>query len=155
MPDTLHVWETVLQAMEGTPVVLRKLADLIPAEAFERRPHPDLFSPGEILHHLAEMEGILLKRYRLMAGSENPYLPDHDPQERLDENAYVGKTVEEGVDRFAAARAASLEFLRSLPPGDRTRSGEHSLYGPMTLEMQAQKSAAHDLTHIADILART
>lgn len=150
-----YVWEECLEALEKTPQAVQRLATLIPAEGWERRPSPDRYSPKELLYHLAEVEEAFLRRYRLIAEQEHPQLTVYDPHDALSEERFAQGTVQDGIARFTEVRARSLEYLRNLPADARDRTGVHPEFGEWSIFQQVQLCVAHDLLHLSDILLRS
>ncbi len=150
-----YVWEECLEALEKTPLALRRLAELLPAERWEHRRAPDRYSPKELLYHLAEVEEAFFKRYQLIAEQEHPQLTVYDPHDALSEERFAGGSVQEGIARFTEARTRSLQFLRSLPEEACLRTGVHPEFGEWSIFQQVQLCVAHDLLHLSDVLLRS
>ncbi|WP_031497102.1 DinB family protein [Bryobacter aggregatus] len=68
------------------------------------------------------------------------------PVERLGEPN--GASIEELLEEFVRARAASLEEFESLGPLDLERRGVHPAFGSVTLGQLIATWAVHDLTHL-------
>ena len=134
-----YVWEECLEALEKTPQAVQRLATLIPAEGWERRPSPDRYSPKELL----------------IAEQEHPQLTVYDPHDALSEERFAQGTVQDGIARFTEVRARSLEYLRNLPADARDRTGVHPEFGEWSIFQQVQLCVAHDLLHLSDILLRS
>jgi hypothetical protein len=64
-----------------------------------------------------------------------------------------GKTLDELLDEFAAARAENLRTLQglALEPADLERRGRHPVFGVVTLSELLATWAAHDLTHLHQV----
>ncbi|MCS7308964.1 MAG: DinB family protein [Armatimonadetes bacterium] len=150
-----YVWEECLEALERTPRALQRLAELIPADRWEQRPSPDLYSPRELLYHLAEVEETFYQRYRLIAEQERPHLTVYDPHDALSEERFAQGSVQEGLSLFTEARNRSLEYLRHLSEEARDRTGMHPEFGEWSIFQQVQLCVAHDLLHLGDILLRS
>jgi DinB superfamily len=77
-----------------------------------------------------------------------------DPFDRLGHvRKSQGKSLDQLLDDFAAARSNSLDQLRALNlrPGDFERRGQHPAFGVVSLSQLLATWAAHDLTHLHQI----
>jgi hypothetical protein len=116
------------------------------------RPSPGAFSLVEHVHHLLdlEVEGYWVRLRRLLA-SERPFLPDLDGARLARKRQYRVKPLWPGLTRFSAARAASVDLLRTIPPAALVRTGDLEGVGPITLGGLIARWVAHDAAHRAEI----
>lgn len=148
-----YVWEECLEALERTPRALQQLAEIIPTQRWLQRPSEELYSPLELVYHLAEVEEAFYERYRLLLEQERPQLRVYDVHASEVLPTHLDLT--EGIARFTQRRQRSLQLLRALPPDARERSGIHPEFGEWSIWQQVQLCVAHDLLHLGDILARS
>lgn len=148
-----YVWEECLDALERTPRSLQRLVHLIPGERWRQRPSEELYSPLELVYHLAEVEEAFYERYRLLLEQERPQLRVYDVHASEALPAHLDLV--EGVARFSQRRQRSVHLLRTLSPTAWERTGIHPEFGEWSIFQQVQLCVAHDLLHLGDILARS
>jgi hypothetical protein len=141
-----------------TPAVLDSLLSGLAPEWLHRDDGPGTWSAYDIVGHLIEGEaGNWLPRTRMILrhGTGRTF-------EAFDREAMLGRDREPVgavLDRFRAARRASLDELSSLglTEDDGDRRGHHPELGEVTLGQVLATWVAHDLTHVAqvgEVLAR-
>lgn len=141
-----------------TPKVLVTLLDGLPDPWLHRDDGPGSWSAYDIVGHLVHADATnWLPRIRMILrhGAGRSFEP-------FDREAMLGwerQSAAALLDRFRAARAASLEQFDSLEltADDLDRSGSHPEMGQVTLGHVVAAWVAHDLTHLAqvgEVLAR-
>lgn len=146
--------QTLLAELGTMPAWLAaQFADLPSAEA-AARPADGAFAPVEQVWHLADLEaeGFGYRIARLL-DTERPELPDFDGAAIADARDYRSRSLEEGLERFAAARRATLATLASVPAGAWARAGVQAGVGPITLCDMPLFLAQHDAAHREEIIA--
>lgn len=141
--------EQILEDLTGFPDDLRRLL-------FSAHVDDALYRPGsdggwgivEILPHLRDWEEIYLERARRIVEEENPDLPGVDDALWPIERDYRGQDPREVFDDFSDLRQEHIDLLLELPPEAWSRTGEHSLYGPMTLGWMEDYVCDHDSEHL-------
>lgn len=114
---------------------------------------PETWSPLDVVGHLIhadETDWIPRARMILEHGEERPFEPfDRVAQIRR----FAGWPLERLLDRFADARAASLDTVRAWQLGEKQLNlkGRHPELGAVTLRQLLATWAAHDLNHLAQI----
>ena len=111
----------------------------------------------EHVWHLADLEreGFAVRIARLLAETD-PQLPDFDGEGTAKERRYLELDLAAGLSAFAAARAANVNSLRGVGPGQWSRSGRQEGAGPVSLADLPRRMREHDLAHldqIADLLS--
>ena len=152
MKLTAEERDGLLAALADMPGKLeREFAPLSPTERRQRGP-ADAFSPLEHVWHLAdlEVEGFGIRIRRLLA-EHDPRLPDFDGAAVARERDYRSLSFAEGLARFAAARRANLEALRSVPPSAWSNSGWQEGVGMVSLCDMPSFLKQHDDAHRAEI----
>jgi uncharacterized damage-inducible protein DinB len=124
----------------------QSLVDTLPEELLSRPPAPGEWSAIECLRHLLLTERILfsVRLRRLIEGLDLvPFDPDapREPE--------PARTPRELIEAFAALRRENEALIARLTPADLERSSYHPEYGSVTLGMQLNLWAAHDLAHTA------
>lgn len=144
---------TAVPVLERTPGVLRALLSGLPPAWTSANGGPDTWSPFDILGHLIHGERtdwIARAQLILAQGAERRFAPfDRFAQFRESE----GKSIDSMLDEFAALRAASLATVAEwrLTDAQLALTGEHPVFGAVTLRQLLSTWTAHDLGHIAQI----
>ena len=160
MADTAEYLERIRrQASDRDPIAMQRetaqvLDDLIsgvPESRITARPQPDKWSVGEILAHLAEDELATAWRYRQMVEHDGIELPgfDQDLWARLGD--YGSRPPQESLELFRLLRAANVQFLEQLEPGQWECWGMHAERGRITVRNLAVHMTGHDANHIEQI----
>jgi DinB family protein len=160
MADTAEYLERIRQhASDRDPIAMQRetaqvLADLIsgvPEDRITARPQSDKWSVGEILAHLAEDELATAWRYRQMVEHDGIELPgfDQDLWARLGD--YSSRAPRESLELFRLLRAANVQFLERLEPGQWACCGIHAERGKITIRELAVHMTGHDANHIEQI----
>ncbi len=138
----------LLQALTNAPTRVAEALAAWPAEAYEWRPAPDIWSLSQTVAHLAAADPLLQQRLTRMMQSENPWLPYFGPDVARPE---VDAAAPDLLARFRGARAELLNFLAGLTPDDWERPGVHETMGPTTLAQQVQNIINHDAEHLGQL----
>ncbi len=129
-----------------TPDRWRGLAQAADADLLRRPPAPGEWSALECLQHLLETEDhVFPVRVRCFLAGED--FPGFDPDQ---EGTLVGAVVdaEAMVERFAQARAVSLDLIAGLVETDLERTAVHADLGQVTLDEMLREWVGHDLGHV-------
>ena len=142
--------------LSKTPLILKAwLADL-PREWTANNEGPETWSPYDVVGHLIHGERtdwIPRARTILADGEARPF----DPFDRLAQfTESQGRTLDELLAEFAAAREENLNILRELKIGaaELEKTGQHPALGRVRLRELLATWVAHDLDHLGQI-ART
>jgi len=151
--------DELLKSLEAFPPFLVDALDQLGDPRARERPDEQHWSLGEQLWHLADLEreGWLMRIERLLA-EEQPALPDFDGNALAEQRDYRAKDPYLALQRFRAARSASLARLRGINARQWKRSGTLERVGPIALEDLPRKMSEHDQAHRVEIealLART
>lgn len=142
----------LLGALAKTPDRVAELAAGLDARTLRERPEPDEWSMKEVLAHLMELESrLFLPRFRLMATQERPRFDAFDPIAWARERDRREGRFEDDLATFRRARAETLAYLATLPPGTAERPGLSGHFGPLTLAQYVTHEADHDLEHLAQM----
>jgi hypothetical protein len=133
----------------------RRLAALFVAlepELHRVRPDGQPFAFAEHLWHLADLETEAFQiRLRRLLEEDHPFLPDFDGAAAARLRDYLALDPAEGLRRFTAARARTLELLGRVKAHDGGRAGEQQGAGPLTLADLPGRMLAHDRAHLDEL----
>ena len=140
-------FERALDILAGTPAVLSAVVTSLPRSAADERPAEGAWSPREVLAHLlhAETQGIG-PRVKRAAEQDNLEYEPGPPQPEPGDPRKMS-------NQWADARAANLQWLRTLTPEQRAHVVQHPRYGPISVDTYVAEWAYHDLDHLRQILA--
>ena len=140
----------IAQYAAGFGEVARSLEGF-PEESLTARLLPGKWSAAEIVHHLADAESIAAQRLRVLLAQEHPLI------HRYDQNAYAARLrynerpIEPALEAFRAARATTLQLLRTMTEEDWKREGWHTEVGRYTAEAWLEIYAVHGHDHATQI----
>ena len=113
-----------------------------------RRQAPDEWSLKEIAAHLRDAEAFFLERLELIAGVNEPHLPDIDVDMYVLERDYRSLDLYEVLHEFSRLRYDSTGLLWSLEPSEWEREGLHPYRGRLSIMQVARDMNEHDLGHL-------
>ena len=148
--------DRLIALLESFPPVLgAAVSGISPAEARVRGPG-DAWSIVEIVAHLADEE-VEDFRERTRSTLEDPtrVWSPIDPVNDAITRSYIERDLERELYRFCAARAESVEWLRSLAAPDWSGAYQHPEFGPIRAGDLLASWAAHDQLHLRQIAKRT
>ena len=139
--------------LRRTPTALDALLRGLPDLWTRGNEGPETWSPYDIVGHLIHGEytdWVPRARHIFERGDSQPF-PPFERTAQFTESR--GKSLDQLLDEFSAARNQSLAALASLnvPPDDLARRGLHPRLGPVTLGNLLATWTAHDLTHLHQI----
>jgi uncharacterized damage-inducible protein DinB len=143
-----------LDPLATFPALVRAYVASVPEGRWRERPAAGGFAMVEQAWHLADLEheGFGERLLRLIGDAE-PELPDFRGQQVAQARRYLELEMAPALERFAAARAANVERLRSLSPEEWQRSGRQEGIGLVTIEQVVTRMAEHDREHAGEIEA--
>jgi hypothetical protein len=89
-----------------------------------------------------------LERAHRFVEEDDPEIPGYDDALWPIERDYRGQDPREVFDDFADLRQEHVEFLLALPPEAWERTGDHSLYGKISLWWMENHVCDHDSEHL-------
>ena len=142
-----------IRLLERTPAALEALLVGLPEAWLRATEGPDTFSPLDVVGHLVtgeEDDWVPRARRLLEHGPARPFEPFDRTAFR---ERHGGRSVRELTERFAALRAANLEYLRDLAASspDLDAPGRHPELGDVILSELLSTWVVHDLSHLAQI----
>jgi hypothetical protein len=143
----------VIEFLQETPAVFRKLAQGLADEVLRWKPSGDQFSFVENACHLRdiEVEGYGA-RIRKLLTEDNPQLPDVDGARLARERDYNSQDFAAALDDFARARAENLRAVRELSAEQLNREGVLEGVGEITLGKLFLLMREHDESHRQELI---
>lgn len=153
--DTLEPLPTtpghIAPRLNGNLAALLGIVRETPAHIWHMRPEQAEWSPIEVLCHLVESEADVQRpRLETIAAQDNPFLsqpkaPPAPASRMCPEDAWMVAMA------FAKERDRTLDFLKTLTPGQWARPARHYIFGPTTLLETANFIAQHDRMHVTQL----
>lgn len=140
-----------LAVAAATPAKLVSLIRGLTARQWAKRPAPGKWSIREIISHLADTEMVMCCRARWIAFEEHPTLVPFDQEKWAAGRAREEETLAETLARFRLLRRSQISLFRRASPRDLRRTGFHPERGIVTLRVQLETLAGHDLNHLEQI----
>ncbi len=106
------------------------------------------WSLREAIGHILDTQHLIARRVKLFMESESPNLTAAAMWGQIES---ADLTVSELAAQFRQARSAMLAILRDAPPGHWARLGQHTEFGPVTLQQQCGYFARHEQWHMAQM----
>jgi hypothetical protein len=122
-----------------------------PEETLTSRPLAGKWSAAEIVHHLADSESISAQRLRILLAQERPLIHGYDQGAYAVRLRYNERPIAPALEAIRAARATTVQLLRTMQDDDWTREGWHTESGRYTAETWLRIYAAHARDHAAQI----
>lgn len=146
--------EQAVEILSQTPATVKFLLGNLSNDWTESKGAVEDWSPFDIVGHLIHGEETdWIPRARIVLGQDENQM--FEPFDRLAQfEKSKGKTLNELIETFAAARKQSLDALRemNLTEEKLKLKATHPELGAVTLEQLIATWAVHDLTHIRQIV---
>lgn len=144
--------DDAIAVLERTPRSLRAMLSDLPEQWIHATEGDGTWSPFDVVGHLVHGEHTdwIPRARHIMSGDTRPFAPF----DRLGHiEASRGRSLDELLDQFDRARAASLSELRAmnLTESDLNRTGTHPDFGTVTLAQLLATWTVHDLDHIVQV----
>ncbi len=136
---------TVAAATPGKIVSL--IRGLTPRQ-LARRPAPGKWSIQEIISHLADTEMVMCCRARWIAFEQHPTLVPFDQEKWAAGRTREREPLAETLARFRLLRRSQVRLFRHASAKDFRRTGFHPERGVVSLRVQLETLAGHDLNHL-------
>jgi hypothetical protein len=140
-----------LTVAAATPAKIRSLIRGLTPRQLAARPAPGKWSIREIILHLADTEMVMGCRARWIAFEKHPTLVPYDQEKWAAGRAREREPLAETLERFRLLRRSQLRLFRQASAKDLRRTGFHPERGVVTLRVQVETLAGHDLNHLAQI----
>jgi hypothetical protein len=142
-----------LDVLARTPVLLKEWMEQFDLEKWKQAKE-EVWSPAQILAHLAEGELVSSYRTRIVSRSTGSSIQGYDQNEWVEDSRYLIDNPRLALKLFITVREANLEYISSLPAEAFERYGIHSERGKETLMDLIRMYAGHDLNHLRQIEQR-
>jgi uncharacterized damage-inducible protein DinB len=143
-----------IRALAGSPDRVRELTRQHAVAFWQRAPSHSVWSPLEIVAHLADVELLWGVRLRAMLTLDRPPLSLLDGAALARRAHYQSWPLERALERFTVRRADTLELLASCDAAELNREGVHPRRGTLTIADMVAVMLAHDTDHIGQIRVR-
>lgn len=130
------------------PQQLRQAISGLTAEQLDATPVPGKWSTRQVVCHIADFEPVYADRMKRVIAEDEPTFFGGDPDVFAARLAYAQRDVEEELQLIEAVRRHVARILRTLPPADFERRGNHSVDGPITLATLLERITNHIPHHI-------
>ena len=123
-------------------------------ERIDRRPASGKWSARENLAHIGRYHEIFLQRLHRILTELSPEFARYRAEEDPGWQEWQSRHLDEIRTRLAALRLNLVDKIASLQPGDYNRTGIHSSFGEMTLNLWLEFFIVHEAHHLYVILQR-
>lgn len=141
--DLLELYRT------GFDAVVSALTGLTDTD-LDRSPGPGEWTARMVVHHLADSEATAFVRLRRLIAEDDPVIVGYDEAEFARRGHYE-RPIAPSLAVLGAVRAASLQLLESLTPGEWERAGTHSESGRYSVDDWLRIYADHSHAHAEQI----
>jgi hypothetical protein len=142
---------TLIDEYLAGPQKLRDAIDGMTDGQINAAPIPGKWSTRQIICHIADFEPVYANRVKRIMAEENPTMFGGYPAVFAAGLAYDERDIEEELQLIAAVRRHVARIMKTLKPEQFGRIGEHSVDGPISLEVLLQRITNHIPNHIAFI----
>jgi hypothetical protein len=140
-----------LAVAAATPAKIVSMIRGLTPRQVARRPAPGKWSIQEIISHLADTELVMCCRARWIAFEKHPTLVPFDQEKWAAGRTREKEPLAETLARFGLLRRSQLRLFRHASAKDFRRTGFHPERGVVTLRVQLETLAGHDLNHLERI----
>ena len=154
MKEPLLTADEALALLGENAARLAALTGGLPSEGLHRSPHPDEWSPNDVLAHIRACCDIWGGNIARILAEEHPTFPGLNPRTWMKRTDYPRWQFEEASRAFAAQREALLITLIALALDGWERTATVTSYGQAnerTLLSYASQLATHERTHMRQI----
>jgi hypothetical protein len=148
--------DAVIAALASGPIDIERFIEGKSDAELTRPAQDGGWGMVEILPHLRDWEEIIGSRVSLILAEDSPSLEEHDDSLWTIEHGYRDQDPRVAFKEFAELRAALVERLGRLAPGDWNRNGVLPKRGRVTLHWLMNNVCNHDAKHVVqakDVLA--
>jgi hypothetical protein len=138
------------QYAEG-PERLRAAIEAVPEDARKWRPGEGKWSAHEVVCHCADAEVTAAVRLRFLLCEADPVIQGYDEAKWARELGYHEFPLEPSLEAVRAVRGHTTALLRTLRPGDWTKTGRHSVSGEWSVDRWLTIYSEHVHKHAGQI----
>jgi hypothetical protein len=133
---------------------LTTLVHTTATERWDRCPAADVWTPRQVLAHLADVEIVTGWRMRSILASDGVPLQPFDQSQWASAFKYGYADIHESLATFCAVRASLLSLLMRVEGARLEHHGMHGERGRETVTHLIKLYAGHDLNHLSQIETR-
>jgi hypothetical protein len=149
-PYAAHVGgRAPLDVIAETPRRLAELVETIGPQRLEAPPAPGKWSARDIISHLADAEVAFAFRLRQTLAEDHHVIQPFDQDSWA--KSYTACDAQLALAALAALRAWNVALIRSVKPGDWSKTVTHPERGTMTFQTLVETMAGHDRNHIKQV----
>ncbi len=130
------------------PQELREAIAGMTPEQLDAVPVSGKWSTRQVICHLADFEPVYAGRMKHVIAEEQPVFAGGFHDKFAEHLAYDQRDIDEELELIQAVRNQMARILRTLPPEVFTRTGIHSVGGPMTLGTLLERITNHIPHHV-------
>ncbi|MCO6452650.1 MAG: DinB family protein [Caldilineales bacterium] len=142
-----------MQCLRQTPVEAEALLQGLSEAQLNQPPEDGGWAIRNVLIHLRDAQGVFAARLDLFRQEEHPVLAAKAVWTWAAATEERPPTALEIFSAYQTSRAQTLAKLEQLPLAHWWRTGRHEEFGEVTLRQQVSYFAAHELTHLPQIMA--
>jgi DinB superfamily len=145
--------DKTIEVLERTPAALYHLLNGLSPDWIMNNEGDETWSVFDVVGHLlyADQANWMIRAELILSGDADKQFKEFDRFAQFENSK--GKTLEQLLNEFADARAASIKKLHSLDitQASLAQTGVHPVFGAVTLQQLLAAWVAHDLDHISQI----
>jgi uncharacterized damage-inducible protein DinB len=145
------IFETRIDQYVAGPELLARVIRGMTDEQLDRTPVPGRWSTRQVVAHIADFEPVYADRMKRIIAEDEPTFFGGDPDVFAEKLAYDKREIEEELDLIRSVRRHMARILRAQDPSVLQRIGNHSVDGPLTLEVLLERITGHIPHHVAFI----
>lgn len=139
----------ILDSMQRTPSILSAFIETIPIEKLDVRRGKGFWTVAEHVSHLAQVQPMLLERFRRFVLEEQPRFTPFIPGEGEAEPATPHRlNMAVAIEQFTSCRNNQLTLLAGAAESVWQRTGMHPEYEQYSLHILARHVLLHDYWHM-------
>lgn len=120
----------------------------LPTAEWQQQPSPDEWSLAEVMCHMRDTEiEVHQARIQAILSQDNAFLAGVNPDEWAGPREYCFQDGPLALADFLEARDETIATLNNLPPEAWARQGQHTYFGPTSLQELVNLIVQHDEAH--------
>lgn len=140
-----------VRAVSYSPAVVERIVRLIPSDRISVPTGPGRFSPKEVLAHMADWEPVALGRIRAAVENNGSQIENWDEDQMAIDHDYASCDLGEQLALYRERRAATVEYVKTIPEDKWGNSVVHSAWGAMTVDDLVNLLVQHDMYHLEQL----
>lgn len=139
--------ELIEHYVSGPQMLAEAIAGMTP-EQLDAAPVAGKWSTRQVICHIADFEPVYADRMKRVIVEDNPTMFGGNPDDFAARLAYAERELQSELEMIAAVRRHVAGILRTLDPEDFTRTGQHSVDGPISLAVLLKRITNHIPHHL-------